>query len=141
MILRLQQNPESKRDDFERTALKISGYAFYALVIGLSCTRVYNLWIGHKPETTLWGIIISTASIAIMWALIYWKRRVAKQLDSRAILADAECTRVCIYMSIILLVSSGVYELTKFTHIDTIGTIGLIYLSFKEGMECFEKSR
>lgn len=141
MVLRIQQKPESNRDDFERTALRITGYAFYALVLGLLSSGIFNLWTGHKPETTFWGVIISIASIAVMWALIYGKTKVGKQLNSQAILADAECTRVCIYMSVILLISSAVYELTNFAYIDVIGTFGLAYLSFKEGRECFDKAR
>jgi divalent metal cation (Fe/Co/Zn/Cd) transporter len=139
MVLRIQRQPENNRDNFERTALTITGYSFYALVIGLVVTSVYNLWIGRKPETTLWGVIISIISIAVMWALFYSKTKVGRQLNSDAMLADAECTKVCISMSVILLVSSGVYELTNFALIDTIGTLGLAYLSFKEGRECFKK--
>ena len=140
MIIRITQNPDSNRDNFERTALKITGFAFYALVAGLLVTSIYNIWSGHKPETTFWGIIISIVSIAAMWFLIIGKVKVGKQLDSPAILADAECTKVCIYMSVILLVSSVIYLLTNFAYIDSIGTIGLAYLSFKEGKECFEKA-
>jgi divalent metal cation (Fe/Co/Zn/Cd) transporter len=141
MVLRIQKKPQSNRDDFERTALKVTGYAFYALVIGLAATSIYNLWIGRKPETTLWGVIIALISIAVMWVLVIRKRKVGRQLNSAAILADAECTKVCIYMSLILLFSSGIYELTKFGFMDTLGTLGLAYLSFKEGRECFKKAK
>lgn len=141
MVLRIQRKPESNRDDFERTALRITGYAFYALVIGLLVTGIFNILTGHKPETTFWGVIVSAASIGVMWALIYGKTTMGKQLNSQAILADAECTRVCIYMSVILLISSGIYELTKFAYMDIIGTFGLAWLSFKEGRECFDKAK
>lgn len=140
MILRIQSN-ETNRSQFERTALRVTGVAFYVLVVGLVVTGGYNLYTGHKPETTLWGVIISIISIAIMWALIYGKVRIGKQLNSKAILADAECTKVCIYMSVILLASSGIYELTRFLYIDVIGTLGLAYFSYKEGEECFEKAK
>jgi divalent metal cation (Fe/Co/Zn/Cd) transporter len=140
MILRIQSN-ETNRSQFERTALRVTGVAFYVLVVGLVVTGGYNLYTGHKPETTLWGVIISIISIAIMWALIYGKVRIGKQLNSKAILADAECTKVCIYMSVILLASSGIYELTRFLYIDVIGTLGLAYFSYKEGKECFEKAK
>jgi divalent metal cation (Fe/Co/Zn/Cd) transporter len=76
-----------------------------------------------------------------MLALVYDKTKVGRQLNSDAILADAECTKVCISMSVILLGASGVYELTKFAFIDTIGTLRLAYLSFKEGRECFENEK
>jgi divalent metal cation (Fe/Co/Zn/Cd) transporter len=141
MVLRIRKNPESNRDDFERTALMVTGYAFYMLVIGLAATSMYNLWIGRKPETTLWGVIIALISIAVMWILVVRKRKIGRHLNSAAMLADVECTKVCIYMSLVLLVSSGVYELTRFAFIDTLGTLGLAYLSFKEGRECFEKAK
>jgi divalent metal cation (Fe/Co/Zn/Cd) transporter len=141
MVLRIQKNPESSRDDFERTALRITGYAFYMLTVGLAGTSLYNLITGRTPETTLWGIIIALISIAVMWVLVFWKRKIGRQLNSAAILADAECTKICMYMSLVLLVSSGVYELTQFALVDVLGTLGLAYLSFKEGRECFEKAK
>ena len=141
MVLRIQRQPDSNRDKFEKTALRITGFSFYGLVIGLVTTSIYNIWSGHKPETTFWGIIISIVSIAIMWALIIGKKKVGKELDSDAILADAECTKVCIYMSLILLISSAIYELANLLYIDSIGTLGLAYFSFKEGKECFEKAK
>jgi len=141
MILRIQNNHKSKRDKFEKTALKITGYSFYILVAGLVITSLYNVYTGHKPETTFWGVIISIISIGMMWILVIGKTRTGKLLNSEAILADAECTRVCIYMSVILLISSVVYEFTSFKYIDSIGTLGLSYFAFKEGKECFEKAK
>ncbi|PRY04603.1 cation efflux family protein [Pontibacter ummariensis] len=140
MVLRIQRNDNSPRDKFERTALRITGFAFYTLVAGLTVTSLYNIWTGHKPETTFWGVVISIISIAVMWALVYTKERVGNKLNSDAILADAGCTRVCIYMSVILLVASGIYELTGIPYIDSIGTLGIAYFAFKEGKECFEKA-
>ena len=141
MILRIQNNPNSKRDDFERTALRITGIAFYILVFGLVITSFYNIWQAHQPQTTFWGVIISIISILVMWFLVLWKRKVGNQLNSAPILADANCTMVCVYMSIILLISSGMYELFGIPYIDSIGTLGLSYFAFKEGRECFEKAK
>lgn len=140
MITRIKKHPDSKRDDFERTALRITGFAFYLLVAGLVITSIYNIWVNHKPVTTFWGLVISVISILVMWALVMWKRNVGHQLNSEAILADANCTLVCIYMSVILLVSSGLYELTHIAYIDSIGTLMLAYFAFKEGKECFKKA-
>jgi divalent metal cation (Fe/Co/Zn/Cd) transporter len=140
MIMRIRYNPTANRDAFERTALKITGFAFYGLVVGLLVSGIYNIWIGHKPIATFWGVVISGISIVVMLVLIYWKTKVGRRLNSDAILADAQCTKVCIYMSVILLVSSGIYELTNFAYMDSIGALGLAYFSFKEGRECFEKA-
>jgi len=140
MVLRIRQNPETPRSQFERTALRVTGTSFYLLVVGLTATALYNLFTAHKPETTLPGLIISVISIAVMWVLVLGKRKVGHVLDSSPILADANCTMVCIYMSIILLISSLIYELTGFGFIDSFGALGLIYFSYKEGRESFEKA-
>lgn len=140
MVTRIQRNPNSNRDNYERTALRITGFSFYALVLGLVATSVYNFATGQQPQTTFWGLIIAVISIAIMGILVYYKIKVGKALNSEAIIADAECTKVCIYMSVVLLVASGLYHFTKLPYVDSIGALVLAYLSFREGRECFEKA-
>jgi hypothetical protein len=44
-------------------------------------------------------------------------------------------------MSIVLLLSSLVYELTGFAYADAIGAAGLVYFSLSEGREAFEKAK
>jgi len=141
MVNRTVKNKSEGRSDFEKTALRITGTAFYILVAGLLITSGYNLYMQHKPETTFWGIVISVISIVVMLVLLSMKLKVGKKLDSKAIIADAYCTRVCIYMSVVLLISSGIYELTGLWWIDILGTLGLAWFSFSEGRECFEKAR
>ena len=114
MIKRIQQNPNSKdRQNFEKNALKITGYGLILLAIGLVISSVYNIYSQHKPEATLSGIIISIGSIAVMYFLMINKEKLGKELSNEAILADAECTKVCIYMSLIVLASSIIYHFTK----------------------------
>lgn len=140
MVIRIRQNPDTSRTRFEITALRITGTAFYLLAVGLGVTAIYNLFTTHEPQTTLPGLIISAVSIAVMWALVLGKRKVGRALNSVPILADANCTLVCIYMSLVLLASSVIYELTGFGFIDSIGALGLIYFSIKEGRESFDKA-
>src|SRR4030095_1194923 len=141
IVTRIRANPDSNRDKYEMTALRITGFSFYALVLGLLATSVYNIGTGQQPTSTFWGVIISVVSIAIMLVLVICKTKVGKALNSDAILADAECTKVCIYMSIVLLVSSGLYQFAKIPYTDSAGALVLAYLSFREGQECFEKAK
>jgi len=140
LVLRIRQHPDTPRSQFEKTALRTTGTSFYLLIVGLAATAIYNIFTAHKPETTLPGLIISVISIAVMWALVIGKRKVGHNLNSQPILSDANCTMVCVYMSVILLASSLIYELTGFGFIDSIGALGLIYFSFSEGKEAFEKA-
>jgi divalent metal cation (Fe/Co/Zn/Cd) transporter len=102
---------------------------------------IINIITRHKPETTLWGIIISVISIIVMIWLMNAKKNVGKKLDSQPIISDSNCTRVCVYMSVVLLVSSLIYETTGFIYADAIGAAGLIYFSVSEGREAFEKAK
>ena len=141
MVRRLRQNGDEKLDRFEKDALRVTGTAFYILTTGLVITAIVNLYQGHKPETTLWGIVIALVSIFSMWALIYYKLKIGRELNSQAIIADAHCTRACMYLSFVLLLSSIGYELTRIGGLDSIGAILIAWLSFREGREAFQKAR
>lgn len=140
MVLRIRNAPATHPDNFERTALRITGTAFYLLVAGLVAGAVLVIVTGQKPQSTFWGVIISVVSIVVMLVLIRAKRNVGRKLNSEAILADANCTQVCVYMSLVLLAASGLYELTRVPYFDAAGSLGLAWFSFKEGKECFEKA-
>jgi divalent metal cation (Fe/Co/Zn/Cd) transporter len=141
MLHRIKNRGEEERDDFEKRALKITGSAFYILVAGLLISSAYNIITGHKPETTFWGIVISAISIITMSLLIRYKLNVGRALNSDALIADANCTKTCLYLSIVLLVSSIGYEFIGFGGLDSFGALAIAWFSFKEGKEAFEKAK
>jgi divalent metal cation (Fe/Co/Zn/Cd) transporter len=140
MIRRLRQSMDGNPDRFEQRALKTTGAAFFLLTTGLTATALGNIYSGHHPESTFWGVVISLISIGSMWALIHFKVKVGTALNSQAILADAGCTRVCMILSGVLLAASLIYELTGFGWVDSLGSISIAWLSFREGREAFEKA-
>lgn len=139
MIVRMKYSRVENRDAFEKTALRITGTAFYLLAIGLIVGSVLNIINNVKPESTLPGIIIAVISIATMYWLMTSKLKVGKALHSDAIIADANCTKTCFYLSFILLASSGLYEFFNIAYFDILGSLGIAYFAFKEGREAFEK--
>jgi divalent metal cation (Fe/Co/Zn/Cd) transporter len=141
MISRIMRHPDSAPNTFERTALRITGSAFYVLAAGLVATAAVNLYTGQRPETTFWGIVISILSIFTMWLLIYFKLKVGRALQSDAIIADAHCTRACLYLSFVLLAASLGYELTGIGWFDAIGAVAIAVFSYREGKEAFEKAQ
>jgi len=140
MVLRIKRNGDKHRDRFEKRALKITGSVFYLLTIGLIISSIYNLISGAHPETTFWGIIIAGLSILVMWWLIRKKIIVGKALNSEAIIADANCTKVCMQLSFVLLAASLGYELFNIGSIDSIGSLFIAGIAFREGKESFEKA-
>ena len=140
MILRIAKSPESPRSKFEITALRITGASFYLLTAGLVISAVLNIIQGARPETALSGLIISIISLSVMVFLYRAKLKVGRELDSDPIIADANCTKTCIYMSVVLLASSLIYMLTDFAYVDIIGALGIAWFAFSEGREAFEKA-
>src|SRR4030042_6968902 len=141
MISRMRINNTSNPDRFEQTALKVTGTAFYILAIGLTITAAITLLKGHKPKTTLWGIIVASVSILLMWMLIHYKVKAGKRFQSQALLADAACSKACMYLSLVLLFSSVAYEVTGIGEFDSIGAIGIAVFSLKEGREALDKAK
>jgi divalent metal cation (Fe/Co/Zn/Cd) transporter len=141
MIFRMKYAKVQTRDSFERTALKVTGTAFYLLTAGLIVGSVLNVINNVKPETTLPGIIIASVSIITMYWLMTSKLKVGKALNSDAIIADANCTKTCFYLSFVLLASSGLYEIFNIAYFDVLGSLGIAYFAFREGKESFEKAK
>lgn len=141
MIIRIRNNPGTEKSRFERSALRITGWCFFILSAVLAAGAVFNIIHGSKPATTIPGVIISLVSIMLMIGLILAKKQLGWKLDSPPLIADANCNLVCVYMSVVLLVSSGAYALLHLGFIDILGTAGIIYFSIKEGKESFERAR
>lgn len=141
LVLRMKYAKVQTRDSFEKTALKVTGTAFYLLTVGLILGSVVNIINDVRPESTLPGIIIALISILTMYWLMTSKLKVGKALNSDAIIADANCTKTCFYLSFILLISSGLYELVAIAYFDVLGSLGIAYFAFKEGKEAFEKAK
>jgi len=139
MVFRMQKSDVETHDKFEKTALSITGYAFYLLAVGLVSGVAVNVYLNVKPETTLVGIIVSIISILTMYVLMKAKMNVGIALNSDAIIADANCTKTCFYLSFILLASSLLYTVWGIQYFDLLGSLGIAYFAYSEGKEALEK--
>lgn len=141
MVLRMQRTEIKEHDKFERLALRITGVSFIALSLGLVAGSILNFINKSTPQTTVVGIIIASISIVTMYFLMHYKLKTGKALNSEAIIADAHCTKTCLYLSFILLASSLLYEFLKISYIDIAGSLGIAWYAFSEGRESLEKAK
>ncbi|MGC9471725.1 MAG: cation transporter [Bacteroidales bacterium] len=141
LVWRMKYREVEQRDRFERTALRITGFSFFLLAGGLLAGSGLKLYTGAVPQTTLPGVIVASVSILTMWFLMTAKLKVGLRLRSDAIVADAGCTRTCFYLSLILLVSSLLYEILHIGYFDILGSLGIAWFAWREGTESFEKAR
>ena len=139
MVLRMKYSDINQSDKFERQALRITGTGFYILTLGIVVGAVINLIEKSKPETTIPGLVISGISILTMFFLMRYKLTIGKKLNSEAIISDANCTKACLFLSIVLFLTSALYEIFKIGYIDILGSLGIAWFTLNEGREAFEK--
>jgi divalent metal cation (Fe/Co/Zn/Cd) transporter len=93
----------SRREEFERKALRIVGLCFAFLAVYISFESAASLIRHEAPERSLSGIIIAGLSLVVMPILARAKRRVAQGIGSAAMHADSRQTDFCMCLSAILL--------------------------------------
>jgi divalent metal cation (Fe/Co/Zn/Cd) transporter len=87
----------------ERISLRIIGICFLLLATYVSIEAARTLVTREAPNESILGIIIAAGSLVVMPLLARAKRRVAAQLSSSALTAEARQTEICMYLSAILL--------------------------------------
>ena len=94
---------QQTRERNERLSIRVVGICFIALAVYVAYESVFDL-IGKKaPEHSLTGIVLACVSLVVMSILSRAKNRVASELGSAAMKADAKQTDFCVYLSAILL--------------------------------------
>jgi divalent metal cation (Fe/Co/Zn/Cd) transporter len=129
----VQENPKRKRR--ERIALKIVSFCFIALALYLSFESIATLVHKRKPESSLIGIVLACVSLIIMPFLSHLKRKVAKQIDSAAMHADARQTQFSLYLSIILLAGLAANATLGWWWADPLCALAMVPLIAKEGFD------
>ena len=94
---------EARREAAERHTLRIIGACFLLLAAYVSYDATRALLERRAPEQSTIGIVIAALSLIVMPLLVHFKRRIASSLGSGALEAEARQTRICAYLSAILL--------------------------------------
>lgn len=94
---------EARRERIEAISLRIVGVCFVVLAIYVTYDSVRSLIKREAPEESLVGILLAVVSLVIMPLLVRAKRKVARAINSGALMADSKQTELCTYLSAILL--------------------------------------
>lgn len=119
----------------EGLALKLVGGSFLLLTAYVAFDALKSLIAFEPPETSYVGIAIAAASLVVMPLLAKAKRRVATNLDSRAMRADSRQTDICAYLSAILLVGLSLNALFGWWWADSVAALVMLPIIVKEGVE------
>lgn len=88
---------------------------------------------GVRPETSCSGIGITIAALIVMPVLAWFKRKVARTTDSRALAADAVQSATCAYLAAITLTGLGSNALFHIRWIDSVAALAALPILIMEG--------
>jgi len=139
MIWRFWNEREDKEGDAEKTALKFIGMTFFLLAAFIIFQSIATL-LGYfaPPKESVVGVIITISSAIFMTFLFFLKNRIAKQIGSRALRAEAYQSLFCDIQDLIVLVGLGLNVFFGLWWADPVMALVLVPLLLKEGLESFE---
>lgn len=119
----------------EHRAERLVGVAFMVLAVYVAFEAVRSLIDQEEPHASLVGIALTALSIAVMLWLARAKRRTGEALESRALVADAQQTYACWYLSIVTLSGLALNALLGWWWADPVAALGIAVLLVREGLE------
>jgi divalent metal cation (Fe/Co/Zn/Cd) transporter len=119
----------------EELALKLVGASFLTLGAYVGFDAIKSLWFVEAPDASYIGIGIAALSLAVMPILARAKRRVAAQINSRAMHADSRQTDLCTYLSAILLGGLGLNALFGWWWADPLAGLIMVPIIVNEGVQ------
>ena len=127
-------NP-SRREQVERTTLRIVGWSFMALAAYILYESCSTLIRHEAPMRSILGIIVAAISVVVMPLLARAKRQVAAELGSGAMRADSRQTDFCAYLSAILLGGLLLNALLGWWWDDPVAGLVMVPIIAKEGID------
>jgi cation diffusion facilitator family transporter len=119
----------------ERRAEQLVGAAFLLLAAYVGFEAIRSLIGQEAPDASPVGIALTAASIAVMLWLARAKRRTGEALGSRALIADAQQTYACWYLSVVTLAGLALNAAFGWWWADPVAALGIVVLLVREGVD------
>lgn len=142
LIWRLRKHEfsdEEEEEAAEKKAIFFVGVTFFLLALYVTYESGKKLLIQEQPEESLIGIILAVVSLIVMPLLALYKKRIATEINSRALRADALETLACSYLSFTLLLGLGANALFGWWWADPLSALAMVYFLIKEGREAIQE--
>lgn len=136
LLWRLQKSSDPDKDlAAEAAALRLVGASLLALAAYIVYDSAGALIRREPPDASILGIALAVLSLIVMPLLARQKRRVAVELKSRAMAADALQTTICTCLSVILLAGLVLNAVLGWWWADPLAALGMAPIIAKEGAE------
>ncbi len=129
---RAEAKDKASIERLERKAGRISGYLLYALSGYVVLQAIYGFTHKHNADTSYLGIAVAVIAALGMPLLAKAKIRVADEIGSKALRADAMETFTCGYLSWVLLAGLVFNTLLHWWWLDAAASLVIVPLLVKE---------
>ena len=119
----------------EHLASKIGGGLLFGLAAYIVAGAVWSLWTRHGEAFSLPGLIVALLAIPIMTLLSRRKLKIATQLGSRAMRADAVESITCGWLSLVVVIGLVADLLLGAWWVDAATSLAIVWFVVKEGRE------
>ena len=124
----------------ERRARRLIGVTFFLIAFFILAQSAATLsGVLPAPEESIVGMVLVAASAVVMYALYVSKTRIARDLDSPALRAEAIESLICDIHDLTLLIGLGLNALVGWWWADPVAALALVALLIREGREAFEE--
>ena len=124
-----------RRAHAERVTLRIIGWSFLALATYVVIDSAATLLQHEPPERSVVGLVLLALSAVVMPVLARAKRRVAREMSSRALDAEATQTSLCAYLSVIALAGVALNAWFGWWWADPVAALAMVPIIAKEGID------
>lgn len=121
----------------DRIAHKLVSVSLFMLAAWVIYDAGTTLWFRERPDVSIIGIVLTAISLVVMLWLARAKRRMAAELQSRALESDAFQTTACWWLSLIALGGMALNAALGWWWADPVAALGATVFIVKEGLEAW----
>lgn len=126
---------EARRERIEAISVRLVGACFMLLAIYVTYDSAKSLIKREAPHESIVGIVLAAVSVVVMPLLVRAKRKVARGINSGALMADSKQTELCTYLSAILLAGLLLNAFFGWWWADPVAALIMVPIIVKEGIE------
>ena len=124
----------------ERTALRLIGIAFFALVLYILIQSAHTLIAQTRPATSALGIVWLAATLIAMLALAWGKSQTGKALNNSVLLTEGHVTLVDAYLAAAVLIGLILNGLFGWWWTDPLAGLVIVYYGLREGWHAWHEA-
>lgn len=135
------QASRAEQSKAEKPALFAVSVTFFLLATYITLESGRAILMQKPPETSFIGLALAVLSLLVMPVLAYKKQKIGRQLDSKALQADAKETWVCSWLSLALLGGTGCYLALGWWWADPAGALAMVPIILWQGWVAFREAK